>query len=152
MSKVPPPEIEDRYLLVLLFVEAVRQRRRRRLVDNAQDVQAGDTAGVLGRLPLAVVEVGRNGDNRLGDFLAEIVLGRLLHLLQDERRDFRRAVFLAADLDPGRAVIILHHLVRKDLDRLLHFGVVEPASHQTLYRENRVGRIRNRLTLRDLPY
>ena len=100
-------EVEDGDLLVLLLVEAVGERRRGRLVDDAQDVEAGDAAGVLGRLALAVVEVGRDGDDRLGDLLAEVVLGGLLHLLQDEGRDLGRAVLLAADLDPGVAVVAL---------------------------------------------
>src|SRR5580658_9820079 len=49
---------------------------------------AGDAASILGGLTLAVVEIRRHGDHRLGDFLAEIVLCRLLHLLQDEGGDF----------------------------------------------------------------
>ena len=68
-------EVVDGDLLVLLLVEAVGQRGRGRLVDDAHDVEAGDLAGVLGRLALGVVEVGRDGDDRVGDLLAEVVLG-----------------------------------------------------------------------------
>ena len=52
-------EVVDGDRFVLLLVEAVGQRRRGRLVDDAQDVEAGDLAGVLRRLPLRVVEVRR---------------------------------------------------------------------------------------------
>ena len=46
-------EVEDRDLLVFLLVEAVGQSRRRRLVDDAFDVEAGDLSGVFCRLALA---------------------------------------------------------------------------------------------------
>src|SRR5205823_4979903 len=84
-------------------VEAVRERGRGRLVDDAQDVEAGDLAGVLRRLALGVVEVRGHGDHRLRDRLAEISLGVCLELLEDHRADLRRGVLLA---------LRLHGLVR----------------------------------------
>ena len=81
-------EIEHGDLLVLLLVEAVGERGRRGLVDDAQHVEAGNFAGVLRGLTLGIVEVGGHGDDRLRDRLAEVVLRRLLHLLEDHRRDF----------------------------------------------------------------
>ena len=85
-------EVVDRDgLRFLLLVEAVGERRRRRLVDDAQHLEAGDLAGVLGRLALGVVEVGGNGDDGLRDRLAELGFGGLLHLLQDEGGDLLRA-------------------------------------------------------------
>ena len=83
----PTTEVEDEDLLVLLLLEAVRERGRGGLVDDAQDVEARDLAGVLGRLALSVVEVRGNGDHRVGDLLAEIRLGVGLELLQDHRGD-----------------------------------------------------------------
>ena len=53
-------QVVDRDLAVaFLLVEAERERGRRRLVDDALDVEARDAAGVLGRLALRVVEVRR---------------------------------------------------------------------------------------------
>ena len=92
-------EVVDGNRLVLLLVEAVGQRRRGRLVDDAHHLEAGDLAGFLGRLALRVVEVGGHGDDRLGDRLAEVVLRGLLQLLQDHRGDLRRRVVLVAGLD-----------------------------------------------------
>ena len=92
-------EVEDADLLLLLLVEAVGQRRRGRLVDDARDFEAGDLAGVFGRLTLGVVEVRRDGDDRLVDLVTEVGLGRFLELAQNLRRDFRRGEFLVADLD-----------------------------------------------------
>src|ERR687891_356651 len=76
LSKLSPPrwlspEVEDEDRLVGLLVEPVRERGRGRLVDDAQDVESGDLAGVRGRLALRVVEVRGNGDDRVRDRLAE---------------------------------------------------------------------------------
>ena len=106
-------EVIDRDGLLLL-VEAIGERRRCRLVDDAQNLEAGDLAGILGRLPLAVVEIGGNGDHRLGDRLAEIALRRLLHLDQRGPRSARVHV-LAARLDPGVAVVGADDLVGNEL-------------------------------------
>ena len=91
-------EVEDEDRLVGLLVEAVGERGRGRLVDDALDVEAGDAAGVLGRLALVVVEVRGDGDHRGVDGLAEIGLGVGLELLEDHRGDLRRGVLLAAGL------------------------------------------------------
>ena len=79
-------QVEHDDLLVLLLLQAVGERRGGRLVDDAADLQPGDLAGVLGRLALRVVEIGRNGDDRLVDLVAEIAFGRLLELAEDQRR------------------------------------------------------------------
>ena len=107
-------------------------------------------AGVLGRLALAVVEIGRNGDDRLGDRLAEIGLGGFLHLLQNEGADLRGRVFLAAALDPGVAIVAGNDLVRDEIHVLLDHRIGEAAPDQALDREERVLGIGHRLALRRL--
>ena len=81
-------QVVDGDRLVFFLVEAVGQRRRRRLIDDAQHFEARDFAGLLGGLALAVVEVRGNGDDRLGDFLAEKILRCALQLLQESSRRF----------------------------------------------------------------
>ena len=132
---------------LLLLVEAVGQRGRGRLVDDAQHFEAGDLAGVLGGLALGVVEVGGNGDDRFRDGLAELGLGRLLHLLQDEGGDLRRRILLALGLDPGVAVRALDDLVGDELLVLLHHRVVVAAADQALDGKQGVDRVGDALAL-----
>ena len=104
-------------LLVVLLVQAVGQRRRRGLVDDAQHIQARNAAGVLGRLALAVGEVCRHRDDGLRDRLAEIRFRVLLELLQDHGRDLLRRIFLAVDTDfaVGTHVPLDDEIVRSGL-------------------------------------
>ena len=93
-------QIVDHDFLVLFLVHAVGQGGGGGLVDDALDLQAGDLAGVLGGLALGVGEVGGDGDDRLGDGLAQIALGVGLELLEDHRGDLLGGVVLAVDGHP----------------------------------------------------
>ena len=142
-------EVVDGDRLVLLLVEAVGERRGGRLVDDAHHLEAGDLAGVLGRLPLRVVEVRGHGDDRLGDRLTEVLLRGLLQLLQDHRGDFGRRVFLAvAPSTRASPFAAAHDAVRHHL----HFfgDLVELAAHEPLDREDGVLGIGDGLALGDL--
>ena len=130
--------------LVLLLVQAVGQRSRGRLVDDALHVEAGNLAGVLGGLALRVVKVGRNGDDGLGDGLAQISLGALLQLLQNHGRNFGRGVLLALG-DNAYVVTLLDNLEGHHLHLVVHF--VEAAAHKALDGEDGVLRVGDGLTL-----
>jgi NAD-specific glutamate dehydrogenase len=140
-------QVVDRNGAALALVHAVGKGSRRRLVDDAQHVEAGDAAGVLGGLALGVVEVGRDGDDRLLDLLAEIGFGGLLHLPEDERRDLARAVLLAVGLDPGVAVASLHDLEGHQRHLLRDHRVVEAAPDQALHRVQGLHRVSDGLAL-----
>ena len=93
-------EVEDEDELVLLaLVEAVRQSSGRGLVDDAEDVEARDLAGLFGGLALGVVEVGGDGDDGIRHRVAEVLLGVALELLEDARRDLLRRPLLAVDAE-----------------------------------------------------
>ena len=130
-----------------LLIEAVGERGCRRLVDDAQHLEAGDAAGVLGRLTLGVVEVGGDGDDGLRDLLAELGFGGFLHLLQDEGRDLLRGILLAVGFDPGVAVGAFDDLVGDEVLVLLDHRVVVAAADEALDGEERVERVGHRLSL-----
>ena len=58
-------EVIHRDGAVLLPVQPIGQRSRRRLVHQPQNFQPRDPSRVLGRLPLRIVEIRRHGDHRL---------------------------------------------------------------------------------------
>src|SRR6266851_2229820 len=132
--KGPATQVEDQDRLVGLLVEAIRERSRGGLVDDAEHVQARDLACVLGRLALRVVEVGGHGDDRVRDLLAKVCLGVGLQLLQDHGRDlFGREVLVHGRHMHDDAVVLARlNLVRNDLSLGLHLG--ELAAHEALDR------------------
>ncbi len=126
--------IDGDLAIAFFFVQSERECGRRGFVDDALDFQSGDAAGVLGRLALGIVEVCRDRDDRFGDVFAEVVLGGLFHFAQDLGRDFLRSDLLAADLDPGVAVVGLDDLVGHQGDILLHLLLLELAADEALDR------------------
>jgi hypothetical protein len=121
-------------------VQAVGQRRRGGLGDQAHDLEPGEPAGVARRLALGIVEVGRHGDHRALDRPAERRLGARPELAQDLGRDLdRRHQPPAGDPDPDRAVVTLE-LVGQH--RAHAVEVLGAAADQPLDRRERVaGRI-----------
>ena len=118
-SKVPPPRSNTRIgLVVALLVEPVGERGRGRLVDDAQHLEAGDLARLLGGGALGVVEVGRDGDDGLVDGVAEVGLGVPLQLLQDAGRDLLGVYFL-----PSMSIVQLVPMWRLT-DRMVRSGLV----------------------------
>lgn len=74
-------EIVDNDLaLTIGLIKTVGDSGRGGLVDNAEDVKTSNHAGVLGSLSLVIVEVGGDGNDGVGDLLAKVGLGGLLHL------------------------------------------------------------------------
>ena len=135
--------------LVFLLVQPVRQCGRCRLIDDTQNFEARDLAGVLGRLTLRIIKIRRHGDYRLFNFRSEIILGRLLQFLQHHRRDLGRAVMFAVNIDADVAVAGFVDLVRHLLDLAGDLAIL--AAHKTLDRVERVFRIGDSLAFGHLP-
>ena len=139
--------INDDSVVAFRFIHTVSQSSCGWFVDDAFYVQTRDTAGVFGRLTLAVVEVGRNGDNRFSHWLAEVVFGGFLHFLQNFSRDLWRSHFLAVHFNPSVAVVSLGDFVRNHLNVFLYNFFVKTTTDQTLHRVQGVMRIGHCLTL-----
>src|ERR1700689_4729316 len=136
-------QVEHQDGLVLLLVKPVRERGRRRLVDDPQHLEARDPAGVLGRLPLGVVEVRGHRDHRLGDLLAEALRRIIDELAQHQRGDLLGRVLPAVNVEPDRPVRARYHVEGDRVQLALH--LVEPAADEPLGRVDRPLGVQDRL-------
>ena len=123
-------EVVDGNSAVLLLVQTVRKRGRRRLVDQSQHFEAGNAACVFRRLPLRVVEVCRHGNDGFGDGRGEVALRVALELAKNERGNFGRSERLLAQLNPQdfAGLQVVGKTERKELQLLLN--VLNPAPHK----------------------
>ena len=144
-----PAQIEDEDRLVALLVEAVGEGRSRRLVDDAQHVQAGDGARVLGGLALGVVEVRGDRDHGVGHLLTQVAGGVLGELAQDLGRDLLGSVELARHVEADRVARARDDREREVLDLGLDFGIA--AADEALGRVDRVLGVEHGLASRQLP-
>ena len=143
-------ENEDVAFTLSLLIKTVGNGSGGRLVDDTEDVQAGDETGVLGSLTLGVVEVGGDGDDSVVDGTTEVGLGGLPHLGEDHGRDLLGGELLGLalefDLDDG-----LRGLVDDGEGEVLHvslnLGVCELASDKTLGVEDCVSWVHGDLVL-----
>ncbi len=69
--------------LVLLLIQPIGQRRSGWLIDDAQHFQAGNLTRIFCGVALGIVEIGRHGDDRLGNRLAQVGFGVGFELAQD---------------------------------------------------------------------
>lgn len=150
----PTTEVKDEDVALLLgrrLVEPIGDGSGSGLVDDAEDVKPSNRAGVLRSLALRIREVRRDGDDGLGDLVAEVVAGDILHLGEDHGGDLlgseRLRLTLVDNLDLGLLVGAADDLEREVLEVCLHFRVVEPATDQALGVEDGILRIEGALVL-----
>ena len=141
ISKVPPPRSKTAMLLALgVVAEAVGESRRGGLVDDAQDVEAGNGTRLLRRLPLCVVEVGGDRDDGVRlPARPDVVTkpSRACATSTMDRELLRRAIPVRlTDVDPRVAVLGWHDLERapRPGEALHLFGAVVLAADQPLAR------------------
>mmetsp|Transcript_8347 Transcript_8347/g.14181 ORF Transcript_8347/g.14181 Transcript_8347/m.14181 type:complete len:116 (+) Transcript_8347:1299-1646(+) len=74
-----------------LIIHSVGNCSSGRLIDYAVYIQTRNCTGILCSPTLIIIEVGRNGNNRILHFFSQIGLGSRLHLLKDHGRNFFRS-------------------------------------------------------------
>src|SRR5258708_5063923 len=92
-------EIVDGDFAALLFVQAVGEGRSSWFVDEAENFEAGNFTGVLGGLALGIIEIRGNGDDSAVDGLAEMGVGPVFQLAENECGNFRRCEDFVAQQD-----------------------------------------------------
>src|SRR5438552_8722878 len=123
-------EIVDGDFAALRFMQAIGERGRGRLVDKAQNLEAGDFAGVLCGLALCIVEICRDGDNGAVESFAEVGFSPILQFTQDKSGNFRRLQNFAAEFDADDVFARWIDAERKQLQFILDIGGT--AAHQAL--------------------
>ena len=144
-------KVIDRDGAALFLFHTVSQRGGGRFIDDAQHVKPGNRAGFLGGLALGVIKIGGNGNDGLGNLLAEMRFGGFLHLGQHHGADLLRRVGLAIHFNPGIAIRRLGDLEGGKPDILLHHRVIKAPPDQALHRVKRARGVGDRLALRRLP-
>ncbi|KAL3186443.1 hypothetical protein MRX96_027486 [Rhipicephalus microplus] len=143
-------EDEDVPLASQVLVQSVGESSCGRLVDDAQHVETRNGTGVLGGLPLRVVEVSGHRDDSIAHLFSQVRLGDLLHLSENHGADLFRvealALSLELDADFWLAAVVLH-FERPVLNVVLDLGVIVAAPDQPLGVEHRVLRVHGRLRL-----
>merc|ERR1719393_289660 len=84
--KSSPTKIKDQHVALdgaLLLVQAIGNGGGGGLVNDPENIETSDNSGILGGLPLRVVEVGRDRDHGVLHLGAEVGLSGLLHLDQN---------------------------------------------------------------------
>lgn len=143
-------EDENVALALDLLVKTVCDGSGGGLVDDTENVEAGNETGILGSLTLGVVEVGRDGDNGVVDGAAQVGLGGLTHLGEDHGGDLLGCegldLGLVLDLDDGLSALV-DDLEGEVLHVSLNLSVGELAANQTLGIEDCVGGVHGDLVL-----
>mmetsp|Transcript_108567 Transcript_108567/g.151694 ORF Transcript_108567/g.151694 Transcript_108567/m.151694 type:complete len:237 (-) Transcript_108567:147-857(-) len=146
-------EVVHKDVLLRLLVQTVCDGCSSGLVDDTQNIEASNCACILRGLSLGIVEIGRHRHDGMLDLLAQVVLGSLLHLGEHHgghllwSHDLLLALHFHSDHGLGALV---HDLVWKELNVLLHRGVLEAPANEALHVEEGLRRIDGGLILRRL--
>ncbi len=116
-------------------------------VDQAQHVQAGQLRGVLGRLALGIVEIGRHRDDDAVQVVVERVFSAVAQRGQDFGAHLHRGLLTLDGLQTQHARMV--HKAVWQLGSPMH--VLQTAPHETFDRGDGVFRVQRQRLLRLKP-
>src|ERR1700730_3834470 len=125
-------EVVDRDAAALLFVQAVGQCGGSRLIHQTQNFETCDFARVFGGLALGVVKVGRHGDDRAVNGIAEESFGPIFQFAEDESGNLRRGKEFVPESDTDNVFTGWVDAEWEKLELVLH--VPYSAAHEALDR------------------
>ena len=113
-------QVVDSDFLIFVCIKSVRQRCRSRLVDDAFHIKTGNATRVFRRLALSIVKVGRNRDDSLFDFGANVVLSNLFQFRENGSADLFRRNDFTCDFKSAVRWSLLRDIVGNKLDLFLN--------------------------------
>ena len=124
-------EIVNGDVAALLLVQTVGERRGGGLVDEPQNFEAGEAAGVFGGLALRVVEIRGDGDHGAIDCFAEVGFGPGFQFAQDEGGNLGRRERFFAEADVDHVAAFGFDAEWEEFQFVLHVG--DAAAHEALH-------------------
>ena len=87
--KCPTTKVKNKnsFFFFCFIIHTICNSSRSGFIDNTKNIQARNCTSVFGRLPLRIIKISRDGDNRVGDLVPKIVTGDLFHFDEDHRRN-----------------------------------------------------------------
>ena len=146
--KGSPSEIVDGDISLRVLLQPISQGRRGGFIDDPQHFKAGNEAGILRRLSLAVVEIGRDRNDGLSNFLAQVRFCPKLEFFQDHGGDLRGGIGFLAHLDADHAAFFLQG-VREIFQFIRHVG--HGFAHEPFHGIDRAGGVADEMLLGGIP-
>lgn len=148
-------QVEDQNIAftISFLVETVSNSSRSGLVNDTEDIEAGNKTSILGSLTLGVVEVGGDGDDGIVDSAAKIRLRSLSHLGEDHGGDLLRSELLGLTLEldlNDRLTALVGDLEGEVFHVSLDLRVGELTTNESLCVEDCVGGVHGDLVLRGI--
>mmetsp|Transcript_11211 Transcript_11211/g.41976 ORF Transcript_11211/g.41976 Transcript_11211/m.41976 type:complete len:234 (+) Transcript_11211:1024-1725(+) len=113
----------------VLSIESIRKSSGSRLIDDAFYIHSCNGSSILCGFSLGIVKIGRHGDDRTLNLLAQVILSSVFHLCENHGSDFGRRVCLSSCLEICTSVWSFCNLVWSDLLFVSHVCVVEFSSN-----------------------